>query len=71
MEILKEFKSILLGYKIEIYTDHKNLVHETTLISSDIVMRWKSLIVEYGPEIKYIPGLENVVADALCLLGMV
>ena len=24
----KGFKSILLGYKIEVHTDHKNLVHE-------------------------------------------
>ena len=38
VETLKEFKTILLGYEIDIYTDHKNLVHETTLMSSDRVM---------------------------------
>ena len=70
MEILKEFKSILLGYEIEIHTDHKNLVHETMLMNSDRVMRWRLIIEEYGTEIKYIPGTENVVADALRRLTM-
>ena len=51
METLKEFKTILLGYKIEVHTDHKNLVHETFLMSSDRVMRWRLIIEEYGLEI--------------------
>ena len=29
VETLKEFRNILLGQKIKIYTDHKNLVHES------------------------------------------
>ena len=40
VEILKEFNSILLGYKIEIHINRKKLVRETTLISSDRVIRW-------------------------------
>ena len=51
MDILKEFKSIVLGYNIEIHTDHKNLLHETTLMSSGRVMRCRLIIEEYGPEI--------------------
>jgi hypothetical protein len=70
VETLREFKNILLGYEIEIWTDHKNLVHETTLMSSDRVMRWRLIIEEYGPIIKYIPGESNVVADALTMLPM-
>ena len=68
VETLKEFKTILLGYKIEVHTDHKNLVHETFLMSSDRVMRWRLIIEEYGPEIFYIPGPKNIVADALSRL---
>ena len=71
VETLKEFKTILLGYKIEIFTDHKNLVHETTLMSSDRCMRWRLIMEEYGPDIHYIPGPDNVVADALSRLPMV
>ena len=40
VETLRKFKTILLGYKIEIHTGHKNLVHKTLLISSDRLMRW-------------------------------
>ena len=44
VETLREFKNILLGYEIEVWTDHNNLVHETTLMSSDRVMRWRLII---------------------------
>ena len=70
VEYLREFKNILLGYEIEIWTDHKNLTHETTLMSSDRVMRWRLIIEEYGPTLKYIEGESNVVADALTRLPM-
>ena len=71
VKTLKEFKTILLGYKIEIYTDHSILVHETTLLSFNCIMRWRLLIEEYGPDTKYIPGPDNVVVDALSWLLMV
>ena len=65
VETLKEFKIILLGYKAEVHTDHKNLVHKTFLMSFNHVMRWRLTIEEYGPEIFHILGPNNVVADAL------
>ena len=65
VETLKEFRNILLGHKIKVYTDHKNLVHETTLMSSQRVMRWRLLLEEYGPDIVYIKGTDNIIADAL------
>ena len=65
VETLKEFRNILLGQKIKVYTDHKNLVHETTLMSSQRVMRWRLLLEEYGPHIVYIKGTDNIIADAL------
>ena len=60
--------NILLGYKIEVHTDHKNLVHETCQMLFDRVMRWRLVIEEYGPKIFYILGPNNVVADALSRL---
>ena len=68
METLKEFRNILLGQRIKVFTDHKNLVYESELKSSQRVMRWRLLLEEYGPEIVYIKGPRNVVADALSRL---
>ena len=62
---LKVFETILLGYEIEIHTEHKNLVYKTLLISSDHVIHWWILIEEYGPQILYITGPNTVVVDVL------
>lgn len=70
VETLKEFRSILLGQEIIVFTDHKNLVHNATLLSSERVTRWRLLIEEYGPDIKYIKGEANTVADALSRLDL-
>ena len=50
------------------HTDHKNLVHELELKTSQRVMRWRLLLEKFGPEIVYIKGTKNVVADALSRL---
>jgi RNase H-like domain found in reverse transcriptase len=38
IEILKEYRNILLGQQIEVFTDHKNLVYKTFNI--ECIMRW-------------------------------
>ena len=68
VETLKEFKGMLLGYKINVYTDHLNLVHETTLKASDRVMRWKLLLEEFGIKTTHVKGEDNKVADAISRL---
>ena len=60
-----EFKDMLWGQKIKVYTDHKNLVQDTLGFTSDRVYRWYLVLEEYGPEIVYIPGVTNIVADGL------
>jgi len=35
VDSLKEFRNILLGQRIKEYMDHKNLVHEMVLITSE------------------------------------
>ena len=63
VEILREYRNILLGHKIVIYTDHKNLSCDN--FQSARVQRWRLIIEEFGPEIKYVKGEHNIVADAL------
>jgi len=68
VETLKEFKGMLWGQKIVVYTDHKNLIQDALGLSSDRVYRWRLLLEEYGPEIIYIKGIHNTVADAISRL---
>jgi transposase InsO family protein len=66
VETLKEFRNILLGQQIIVHTDHENLTYKH--FNSDRVMRWRLYIEEYSPDLKYIKGENNVVADALSRL---
>jgi hypothetical protein len=68
VETLKTFRTMLLGQVIIIYTDHKNLTFDK--FASDRVARWRLYVKEYGPELRYVPGENNVVADALSRLPM-
>ena len=72
VEVLKEYRNMLLGYPITIYSDHKNLVHETEIntMTSSRMIRWRLLIEEFGPTIKYIKGEENIEADQLSRLDI-
>jgi RNase H-like domain found in reverse transcriptase len=60
---LKEYRNILLGHQIEVFTDHKNLVYKT--FNTERVMRWRLIIEEFEPKLTYIKGASNIVADAL------
>ena len=68
VETLKEFKGILWGQRIKVYTDHLNLTRDALGLTSDRVYRWRLLLEEFGPEIAYIKGIHNTVADALSRL---
>src|SRR3982750_2987763 len=68
VEDLKEFRNILLGQQILVHTNHENLTYKT--FNSDRVMRWRLYIKEYSPDLQYIKGENNVVADALSRLEM-
>eukprot|EP00804_Cyclotella_cryptica_P028112 CCRYP_010987-RA/>CCRYP_010987-RA protein AED:0.44 eAED:0.44 QI:0/0/0/1/0/0/2/0/282 len=68
VETLKEFKGMLWGQQISVYTDHKNLMQDALGLTSDRVYRWRLLLEEYGPTIVYIKGIHNTVADAISRL---
>ena len=63
VETLKEFRTILLGQRIIVYTDHKNLTYND--LQTDRVLRWRLLLEEFGVDIRYIKGVSNIVADVL------
>ena len=63
METLKEFKTILLGHEIEVFTDHKNLTFDN--LKTERVLRWRLLMEEYDAKLIYIKGVDNIVADVL------
>jgi hypothetical protein len=73
IETCKEYKNILLGYPIIVFTDHKNNTFNG-LKASDPVWRtcWLLLLEEYGVTFEYLPRKKNVVAiaDALSLLDI-
>eukprot|EP00804_Cyclotella_cryptica_P028172 CCRYP_011022-RA/>CCRYP_011022-RA protein AED:0.39 eAED:0.39 QI:0/0/0/1/0/0/2/0/241 len=53
VDTLKEFKGMLCGQQITVYTDHKDL---------------RFLLEEYGPTVMYIKGIHNRVANAISQL---
>ena len=46
VETLKEFKGMLWGQQIMVYTDHKNLMQHALGLTSDQVCCWRLLLEE-------------------------
>jgi hypothetical protein len=65
---LKEFKGMLWGQSIKVYTDHANLIRDALGMFSDPVYRWRLLLEEYGPKIVFIKGIHNTVSDTISRL---
>jgi transposase InsO family protein len=61
----KEFALYIRDRQFLLLTDHKNLTLAGSLTSSAKVQRWRMFMQDYDFEVKYIPGEENVAADAL------
>jgi hypothetical protein len=69
VETLKEFKGMMWGQNIMVHTDHKKLTRDALGLTSDIVYLWWLLLEEYAPQIIYIKGIHNTVADAVSQLN--
>jgi hypothetical protein len=59
---------MLWGQNIKVLTDYANLMRDALGLTSDRVYQWRLLLEEYGPEIVYIKGIHNTVADAVLRL---
>jgi hypothetical protein len=64
VETFKQFKGMLWGQPIKVFTDHKNLMRDALGLTLDQVYRWRLLLEEYRPKIVYIKGIHNTIADA-------
>ena len=61
VETVVHFRHILLGFKVFILSDHKNLSFEN--FASERVRRWRLILEEYDYVFKHIPREENEIAD--------
>jgi hypothetical protein len=68
VETFKEFKGMLWGQSIKVYTDHPNLIRDALGMTLDRAYRWRLLLEEYQPKIVYIKGIHNTIADAILWL---
>lgn len=66
VEAIKKWCHYLLGYKFTVFTDHATLRHLLTQsIQTPAQQKWLRHLLGYDYEIKYRPGTQNSVADAL------
>ena len=66
---LEQFRCLILHFSVQVYTDHlplKGVITKPT--KDDCLTRWALLIQEYGIKLHYLPGKENLFADALSRL---
>ena len=68
MECLKQFRGIIFGYEINVFSDHKNLFYAATLSESQRVMRWRLILKDFGLNIHNIARVDNIVADTIIRL---
>ena len=62
----QHFKIYLFGSKVMVETDHRPLTHLTSMINDNKkIMRWIQALQQFNLHINYLPGKDNVPADAL------
>jgi hypothetical protein len=59
---------MLWGQSIKVYADHANLIRDALGMTSDRAYQFRLLLERYRPEIVYIKGIHNTIADAISRL---
>ena len=62
----KSSETFFSGQQIKVYTDHKNLTYKS--FNTERVMRSGQILEEFNPELIYIKGSKNILADAFSRL---
>ncbi len=62
----KKFRDLIYGYPVTMFTDHLPVTYlfKDKQLSGRLA-RWALTIQEFGPEIRYVTGRANLMADAL------
>ena len=63
---LVTFRTMLLGTKITVYTEHQNHTYDT--INNRRVLNWRLALEDFAPQLVYLPGKQNVLADCFSRL---
>ena len=59
--LLKEFRTMLYGSKISIYTHYEKLTFLE--LSTQRVQRWRAYVEEFAPKFYFRPGENNLLAE--------
>ena len=65
VETFKEFRTILLGSRLRVHTDNKNLTHRLTDFTTQRILHWHLLLEEFNLMFLYKAGPDNVLANTL------
>ena len=69
---LETYRNIILNYPITVFSDHRPLTGIMKKKTKDAcINRWTLMCQEYAIDLQYLPGKNNVIADALSRLPQV
>ena len=65
VQCLNQFCANIIGYKINVYSVHKNLIQAATWSEYQRVNHWQLILKEFGHNIHHISVVDNIVSDTL------
>ena len=68
VECLNQFRRIISGYGINVFSYYKNLVYAKNLSEYQRLMHWGLIIEYFGTNIHHIYGVDNIVDYTLSIL---